>query len=213
MQRSYEIYVIESDAHWYVGSASGKHDAAHRFKMHYAGHGNARQLYSKLQELGVECFQQTVLESGYGDPIEAEQRWYEWYVANDPRQTLNLRSPSHWGEPRPHTPEELQKMSDARQGYRASPETCQKMREAMQGRKITWGAKISAAKRGHHHTDETKAKLRAAHLGRKTGRPPIRVACQDCDMVTVAPAMGRYMKTSGHRGHRPVGEEITPTKK
>ena len=169
MQRSYEIYVIESDAHWYIGSASGKHNAAYRFKMHCAGHGNARQLYSKLQELGVECFQQTVLESGYGDPIEAEQRWYEWYVANDPRQTLNLRSPSHWGEPRPHTPEELQKMSDARQGYRATPETRRKMSEAQKGRIFSdeHRAKISAAKKGHPTSPETRAKISAALLRKR----------------------------------------------
>lgn len=204
MERPYEIYLIESPGCWYVGSASGKNNAAYRFKMHCAGHGNARLLYSKLQELGVDCFTQTVLESGYGDPIAAEQRWYDLYKANDKRQMLNLRSPSSWGEPRPHTLEELQKMSDARQGYRATPETRKKQSDALKGRKITWGDKIGAAKRGHHHTNETKAKLRAAHLGVPTGRPPKIVVCQDCEMVTVAPAMGRHIKSSGHRGHRPV---------
>jgi hypothetical protein len=88
---TYEVYLIGNRNHWYVGSTN--RDAMTRFKELTYG-TNPSPVRAKLRELGPDAFELTVLErSSTGDPIEAEARWYDWYLAHDPRQTLNGHRP------------------------------------------------------------------------------------------------------------------------
>lgn len=166
MSNGYEIYVIESGDYWYVGSTT--RGAQKRRQEHYRGHGRAPLLAAKIQELGSAAFQQTVLEQDHGDPIEGEQRWYDWYLANDSRQTLNGKRPDSWDGSRRgthHTPEARAKMSASSLG-KPSPNKGKSTPAATR-------AKISASLRGQPSankgvpkTPEHRAKLSAAMQGK-----------------------------------------------
>jgi len=172
----YEIYLLTAPGYWYVGSTTI--GTQHRFARHLAGHSNAPILWKKIQELGSDAFSVITLEGERGDPIEAEQRWYDWYLANDPRQTLNGKRPDGWDNSmrgKLHTPETKAKMSASHRGHPVSPETRAKMQKANRGKTVTseTRAKISAAKKGQvpwnkgkTHSPETRAKISASTMGR-----------------------------------------------
>src|ERR1035437_5464371 len=185
----YEIYLITTPGYWYVGSSTKK--AAFRFKQHMSGQGKAPKLWAKIQDRGKDSFQQVVVERGVGDPIEAEQKWYDFYSTHDARESLNGKRPGGWDG---YVPSEEDRENTRQRalgntysvGLKRSPETRAKISEAHKGRTMTpeWRAKIGAAgmgrvdspetteKRrqsglGRTHSSETKEKIRQSHLGKK----------------------------------------------
>ena len=97
--KRFEIYFVESDAHWYVGCTTRTTPV--RFAQHLSSKNSP---IGKLAKQGVE-FSWSVLERGagnYADRIQAEQRWYEEKLYTDGRRTLNGQPPaggkSHWQE-------------------------------------------------------------------------------------------------------------------
>ena len=157
----YSIYLIESKEHWYVGSASGKKSsAAKRLTEHLGGYGGAPKLWAKVQEIGKESFTQTILEIREGDPLEAEQRWYDEYVANDPRKTLNMCRPGTGGMlGRHHSEETKLKIHLAQINRTVEPWTEEHKnnhREVLLGNQHLLG---------HKHSEETKAKISNAGIG------------------------------------------------
>jgi hypothetical protein len=156
MTTSYEIYAITSSDFWYVGSTTKGAD--NRFKTHCAGKGRAPRLYEKIQELGIAAFTLSILESGSGKSIEAEQYWYDEFLATDPRSTLNGRRPCTYPE---ITEETRIKMREAKLGTSQSPEQRSKISEALQGNQHT---------KGHVFSADHRAKLSAAKIGNKYGK-------------------------------------------
>jgi len=181
------------------------HGAHGRFAKHLSGHGRAPLLAAKIQELGSDAFKQIILEQDHGDPIEAEQRWYDWYLTNDPRQTLNGRRPGSWdgygagrtpwNKGQPRSPETLAKMSATKKGHSTSPETRRKLSEARQGQQHTseTKAKISTAHKGKPKTSESRSKMSIAQCAS-------RWSCDECDMVTNGGALALHQKASKHQG-------------
>lgn len=90
--KPFSVYVLEGPESWYVGSAWNKTTAQKRLERHLSGRGNAALLWDAIQS-GID-FQQTILESGYGesqlDALDAEERWIAKYIADDPRKCLNI---------------------------------------------------------------------------------------------------------------------------
>jgi group I intron endonuclease len=157
----YEIYLIESNDYWYVGSTAI--GVKRRFQEHLRGsRSGAELLRTKIRELGSDQFTVTILEGHLSERVEAERRWYDWYLANDSRQTLNGRRPCTWG--------------GWPKGKRHTPETIAKMKELAQGHLVTDAtrAKISEAQRqiphvGRSHTAEAKQKMSNAKKGKPLG--------------------------------------------
>lgn len=134
VQVEYEVYLLTAPGYWYIGST--KIGAEKRFLQHLAGRGGGRTLYEKLQELGRNAFTQTVLEEGFGNPTEAEQRWYDKYLSDDPGESLNGKRPG--GYPR---------NSGWNRGVSPSPDTIAK-------RQATWKANRkakTACSKGHRY--------------------------------------------------------------
>ena len=185
----YEIYLIEHEHYWYVGSASGRSTAAHRWHRHVIGRGGAQHLRDKIQELGVETFTMAVVERGEGDPIEAEQRWYDWYLAYDPRCTLNGKRPCSYPN---NTPEAKEKISRALRGRRKSPQVRANMSQAQQGHPVTAAtrAKLSEALTGKTLSETHRAKVLV----------PLQVhtQCGGCTMVTTPGPLARHREATGH---------------
>lgn len=190
-KKPYEIYIIASEDYWYVGSASGKTTATKRFTAHLKGKGRAYLLWGAIQKLGASSFTQKILEKGVGNPVEAEQKWYDWYLANDSRNTLNGRRPGAW-DGHIHSAIELEKMRQAQIGRRHTLESREKMSAWQIGRtppnkgvphtiearikmsqahvgrpapSLSTRKKMSAAQIGRTHSEETKTKMRIAQLG------------------------------------------------
>ena len=97
--KRFEIYFIESDAHWYVGCTTRTTPV--RFAQHLSSKNSP---IGKLAKQGVE-FSWSVLEKGegnYAERIQAEQRWYEKKLHTGTGRTLNGQPPaggkSHWQE-------------------------------------------------------------------------------------------------------------------
>jgi hypothetical protein len=90
MQVEYEIYRLTAPGCWYVGATTI--GAQRRFQRHLAGRGGAKKLYEKIQELGTEAFELTVIERGSGNPTTAEQRCYDECLAG-PGESLNGQRP------------------------------------------------------------------------------------------------------------------------
>lgn len=107
----YEIYVVESADHWYVGSTTRGFER--RFRMHMAGYGGAPLLRQRVGALGERAFSVRRLESSVGDPMPAEQAWYDWHLANDSRSSLNTRRPGAFPA---HTDVTRAKISAAKSG-------------------------------------------------------------------------------------------------
>lgn len=155
----YQIYAITSADYWYVGSASSPNSSAQRrFKCHVNGNGGAPLLHEKLRDLGTEAFQLEILEYGYGDPIAAETRWYEFGLTAETRKCLNKRRPdyrdTHWLHcelTRAHK----KAIGDALRGQKRRPLT------------MIERANLSAALRGRPHTAEHTA--RAQDSRRQSG--------------------------------------------
>jgi len=90
----FEVYLIESDDHWYVGCTTQTTPV--RFAQHLVP--SSDRPIGKLAKQGVE-FSWSVLEEGEGtrvDRIQAEQRWYEEKLATETRRTLNREPPAGW---------------------------------------------------------------------------------------------------------------------
>jgi hypothetical protein len=161
----YEIYLITAPGYWYVGSTTV--GAAIRLRQHVSGSSGAKKLYAKIQELGVEAFHQVVVEASVGNPIEAEQRWYDFYKAHDARQTLNGKRPSGWDGymlEHGHSEDTKRRIGDALRGRAQSPELIAKRSAALIGHSISeeTRAKINNALTGHIQSEETRAKRSAS---------------------------------------------------
>lgn len=199
----YEIYVIESIDYWYVGSAIlPRSSAVKRFERHVSGKGSGTAfLHSKIVELGEEHFSCTVVESRFGDHIAAEREWYDSYLADDPRATLNGRRPGAWdGQHR--------------------PETCAKISASNKGRVISADLRLAASLRVKGSTkapcaEETKEKISQSLQGHpvgqttkrkqsiiaiQTGRSPSMdiVECE-CGLITKVGPLARHIKATGHQ--------------
>ena len=154
---TYEIYSISTPDVWYVGSTTRGVEV--RLAEHFGSHGGAALLTEKIEELGADAFTVSVLERGEGDPIIAEQRWFDTLYTALPGQTLNRHRPGQW---------------DVRMlGARHTLATREKQSAAMLGNKNGAGkscslekrAKLSAALMGHSVPNEVRAKM--GRLGRK----------------------------------------------
>ena len=89
--KPFEVYFIESDQYWYVGSTTRTTPV--RVAQHLSSKDSP---VGKLAKQGVE-FSWTVLEVGEGtfrDRIEAEQRWYEDKLWTGTGCTLNGQPPA-----------------------------------------------------------------------------------------------------------------------
>ena len=92
--KPFEVYLIESDDHWYVGCTTRTTPV--RFAQHLVPSSDS--LIGKLAKRGVK-FSWSVLEEGegtYGDRIQSEQRWYEEKLVTETRRTLNRKPPAGW---------------------------------------------------------------------------------------------------------------------
>jgi hypothetical protein len=174
-----------------------------RFAKHLSGQGRAPKLWEKIQELGGGAFQQTIIEAEDGNPIEAEQRWYDWYLANDPRQTLNGRRPggwddygvgrTPWNKGKPRSLETRAKISTAKRGKAAWNKG--KSLPSLQGipRSAETRAKISASNRGQTPSLESRAKMSAA-------QQISRWECSECSLVSNGGGLALHQKASKHQG-------------
>lgn len=207
MMHNYEIYLITTPGYWYVGSTIK--GAQKRFAQHLGGKkSGAPRLQKKIRELGLDAFQLTIVERAKGDPIEAEQRWYDFYLAHDARQTLNGKRPGGfdgWNFGIPNSPEHRAKIGAAHRGMKRTPETGQRISAAKMGHSVSEEArqKISAAltgrvgvRLGATQTEESKAKMSATQRAERFG-------CGDCEMVTNAGCLQKHQNSTGHQGRIP----------
>lgn len=221
MNKAYEIYVILSTSYWYVGSSYGKNpSAARRFREHITGNGRAPLLAEQIRISGSQAFSYKLMEIGVGDPIKAEQKWYDWYLANDPRETLNGRSPvkwGKWGEGRVFTLEHRRHISEALTGRPRSPEACARMSEIQKGRVHSKEQidKMRTSKTGVKtgpRPQEVKDKISKAHIGKP--KPAHVMAalntrnaqCGDCELVSTPAGVSSHCRTRGHQ--RGVNVEV-----
>lgn len=180
----YEVYLIETSLYWYVGSTTIGSDA--RWDRHRSGHGNAHLLTAKIKDLGPEAFDHRVLEQDCGHPIKAERRWYDWYLAHDPRQSLNGRAPGGWSDRtgKTHPPEVRSKISAALKGHILSTAT---------------RAKISKSRQGQLHTPSTRSKMSATMLSSEVqAKLKQRYACE-CGSNYTPSGLARHCKATGHQ--------------
>jgi hypothetical protein len=170
--KPYVVYLITTPGFWYAGSTTI--GAKKRFKQHMGsgGQSGAPLLVAKVKELGSDAFHQTIVERGSGDPLEAEQRWYDFYLAHDARQTLNGKRPDSWDgsfRGKTHTPEAKAKISAATigntrgKGIVFTPERLAKMSAAAKGNTHTKGWKFGPP------SAERRAKISASKKGKKLG--------------------------------------------
>ena len=201
--KQYNIYLIASPEHWYVGSAFGKQSSpSRRFEKHASGKGRAPALWEAIQEFGVDYFSQSILETGFGDPIVAEARWYDHHQATDPRKCLNMKRPDGWdgasrmlGKER--STETRQKISAALTGHQHSEETKAKIGATSTGRipSLETRQKISSALTGRVRTPEHCAQISASKKGRIPNHPVVEC---ECGLTTTAGALGMHLKATGH---------------
>ena len=215
---SYEIYVITTENHWYVWSASGKKPfASRRFTEHMSG-GNkcAARIRDLLKVCGPSAFQYEVLDSGVGDVIERERFWYDIGVVFEHRECLNAHAPGSYPDTntgRTATLEARANMSRAAIGHAPtfigphSPETKAKTSAISKARGMprhvtdaATAARIGKPSplRGRKQSPDVVA-MKAE---RQTGKPhpsaqPI-AECADCGMISRAAPMGRHFKSTGH---------------
>jgi hypothetical protein len=207
MKHNYEIYLIEAPGYWYVGSTTI--GAERRFQRHLSGRGRAPELWAKIQALGGGVFKQQILEEDQGDPIEAEQRWYDWYLVNDPRESLNGRRPGGWdGFSRAGhslTEEHKIKIGLANKGrkpsafaiarsietHRGQPSPLKGRRQSEEERRIN-----SECHKGLIPTPEAVAKRKASLQGVDW----VRIGCQACDLVSRPGCIARHQNATGHQG-------------
>jgi len=208
MNVSYEIYLITTPGYWYVGSSFGKlPSSGRRFNQHMSGRGCAPKLWAKIQEIGKGSFKQTVVEKGSGNPIEAESRWYDFYLAHDARETLNLCRPTDSGMlGRHHTEETKEKIRKGNLGKRNTPEAIARMREIHKGftHSLESRAKMSVRMMGNNWNlgkvlpKETRIKMSESHKGKIPVQNFMKVACGNCEMITNPGSMGKHFKATGH---------------
>lgn len=89
--KPFEVYFIESDHCWYVGSTTRTTPV--RVAQHLSSQDSP---VGKLVKQGVE-FSWSVLEKGegnYAERIQAEQRWYETKLWTGTGRTLNGQPPA-----------------------------------------------------------------------------------------------------------------------
>lgn len=213
MDFPYEIYLITAPGYWYVGSASGKSSASKRFRQHLTGvKSGARMLSLKIKELGSDAFRQTVVERGVGDPIQAEQNWYDFYLSHDARQTLNGRRPGKWDGfmlGREITPEHRAKLSAAaklRPGIPHTPEAKAKMSAFQKGRPKSpeHAAAVGRSHRGKVVSLETRRNMSLALQGKIPAQNFLRYKCAECDLITAPGPLGRHQKAIEHSGRVPL---------
>jgi hypothetical protein len=174
----FEIYLIATPHYWYVGSTTIGSNK--RFERHMAGQSNAPILWKKIQTLGSDAFHLTVLEQGRGDPIEAERRWYDWYIANDSRQTLNGKRPNTWGVAM--TPAVREKIAEAHRGTKHSMRSRHRMRDAHLGKPLS---------------AEHIARISEGHKAVAVKEHTMRMECE-CGIVSTPSGIARHIKASGH---------------
>jgi len=202
MDRDFEIYLITAPRYWYIGSTT--RGASLRFSEHLRGpHSHAPLLQAAIRELGIEAFHQTVVQQRHGNPIEAEQRWYDFYKDHDARQTLNGKRPAgEW----------------TNSSYERTPEVRAKISATLMGHSYNRGipksaehrAKLSAANTGKVQSAEQVAKRVAKNTGQKRTeefsahqRAAIertRTQCGGCDLVTPVGPLTLHQRSTGHQG-------------
>ena len=166
MIMQYEIYLITAPGYWYIGSTTV--GAKTRLHQHLAGWSGAKKLTAKIKMLGEDAFQMTVVEKGNGNPIEAEQRWYDFYISIFGSHTsLNGKRPSNWDGymlEHGHTEDTKLKISAALKGRPQSSELIAKRSAALMGHATSaeTRAKISNTLTGHTQSEETRAKRSAS---------------------------------------------------
>lgn len=154
-----QIYLIESEDYWYVGSTSV--GIQKRFRQHQNGYGDAHLLYDAMQS-SSGTFTISLLEEVL-DRVEGERRWYDWYRANDSRRTLNGRRPCSWDggwKGKRHSMATRSKMSDSARGHTVADASRQKISEASKGNK-KWVGKT--------HTEASKRKISQSKKGKPIG--------------------------------------------
>ncbi len=176
--RDYEIYVVTSADYWYVGSASGREPyGSRRFKDHMTGKGGAKLLTQNVAELGTDAFSYQILESGFGNHVEAERLWFDLGQIFETRECLNGARPFRGGAlpgngaGRKLSPEHCANMSAARKGVPLgpqSPEHIAKLSAVSRGipHDPEWVQKIAIANTGSKRTPEQRANISASITGR-----------------------------------------------
>ena len=172
--KPFEVYLITAPGYWYIGSTII--GATKRFNQHLAGYSGAPRLWEKIKELGTDSFRQVVVERGYGNPLESERAWFDFYLANDARKSLQVQRPGGWAPEvntgRIPSEETRSRMSIARMGLKRSPAQRAKMSAAQKGRIMSaeHRSKISATLTGKILTDDHKANISNALKGKGIGR-------------------------------------------
>ncbi len=216
MNALYEVYLITGPGCWYVGSTTKT--ALHRFNLHRRGAGGACQLTDRMRNLGQDLFSVEVLETGIGDPLQAEQAWFDVCSVTRNDECLNGRRPGGW----PTITKDVRiKIGDAHRGKIVSAVSREKMRQSQTGKrlsaetrhKLAMAAEGNTNTRGRKiHTVESKAKIAVASRGRPQSqetrvkisqqRASERMQCAQCEMTTHRGPMARHHNASGHVGTR-----------
>ena len=171
---AYEIYVVTSENHWYVGSSSGKSPSAHkRFIAHTTGRGADGFKFLIAQDPAVK-FTLHVVETGHGDFLQREHAWWQLGRLHETRECLNRRPPASWSHCNTGvnlSDEHRRKISEAQKGkprnQKFDEETRKKLSDAGRGRKRSSETRrliSEAAKRQIRvpHTEEAKRKISVA---------------------------------------------------
>jgi predicted GIY-YIG superfamily endonuclease len=162
----YEIYVVENDEYWYVGSASGNSSAEKRFQKHIAGKGA-----DGFKNILDVQFTFRILETGLDDVIDREQHWFEIFQAIDVRKCLNKKAPkASWPSTLPGThlsEERRQKISKSRRGTVLSIETRMKISKSLKGHEVSviTRQKIGDIHAGKIVTDDVRKKISESRMG------------------------------------------------
>jgi len=87
----FEIYLITGPGYWYVGSTFKTTEQRFKEHLYAARHGRSQTRVAKtMREVGPDEFHVRVLEVGYGDPGDPEQKWMDHYEQEHPARSLNM---------------------------------------------------------------------------------------------------------------------------
>ena len=192
---AYEIYLVENDEFWYVGSTTI--GVAARWERHVKGRGRAPLLFAKIQELGQDAFLWRVLEEGIGNPIEAEQRWYDTFLESETRQMLNGKRPGGWdGYSRlgqTLTEEHKQRIGDANRGRKHSDSFRAMRRSMMLGNIPAPGTRAKLAEKTRLAMQDPERRSLSLRALREN-----KVKCGGCELVTYVGPLAGHQKATGH---------------
>ena len=219
--KQFQIYIITDldDDSYYIGSAWGSSTAETRFDLHLRLKGGARLLNEKV--LLGHSFKQELIDKGFGPWEEAllcEEAWIADYMINDSRECLNLNA---WPTAGPRSIKPLSAESRARIGAAVSialtgrprPDLADMYRGKPRPGGTPWLIGRSPVNKGKKSPEISAAKLGKPRSPQMRERMKVwcsqRWTCDECGMVSNAPAIGTHQKSSGHIGkHLTVPEEI-----